>query len=84
MAPLPRTRVGTKMRAFAKCCVDYAGPFATKITRRVSAKKVFVPVYVLINQSGAFRNGMFIEHHRFPECVQPNGSHQGKTGRSYK
>ena len=27
------------MRAFAKCCVDYAGPFTTKITRRVSAKR---------------------------------------------
>ena len=27
------------MRAFAKCCVDYAGPFITKITRRVSAKR---------------------------------------------
>ena len=39
MAPLPRTRVGTTMRAFAKCCVDYAGPFTTKITRRVSAKR---------------------------------------------
>ena len=39
MAPLPRTRVGTTMRAFAKCCVDYAGPFTTKITRRVSAER---------------------------------------------
>ena len=27
------------MRAFAKCCVDYAGPFTTTITRRVSAKR---------------------------------------------
>ena len=44
--------------------------------------KVFVPVYVLSNQSGASRNCMFIEHHRFPVCVQLNGSHQGKTGRS--
>ena len=32
MAPFPRTRVGTTMRAFAKCCVDYAGPLTTKIT----------------------------------------------------
>ena len=39
MAPLQRTRVGTTMRAFAKCCVDYAGPFTTKITRRVSDKR---------------------------------------------
>ena len=39
MAPLQRRRVGTTMRAFAKCCVDYAGPFTTKITRRVSDKR---------------------------------------------
>ena len=39
---------------------------------------------MLSNQSGASRNGMFIEHHRFPEYVQPNGSHQGKTRRSDK
>lgn len=39
MAPLPVTRLGTTMRAFAKSCVDYAGPFTTKITKRVSAKR---------------------------------------------
>ena len=39
MAPLPTLRLGMSMRAFAKCCVDYAGPFVTKITRRVSAKR---------------------------------------------
>ena len=39
MAPLPTSRLGMSMRAFAKCCVDYAGPFVTKITRRVSAKR---------------------------------------------
>ena len=39
MALLPRTRVGTTMRAFPKCCVDYASPFTTKITRRVSAER---------------------------------------------
>ena len=39
MAPLPTSRLGMPMRAFAKCCVDYAGPFVTKITRRVSAKR---------------------------------------------
>ena len=39
MAPLQRTRVGTTMRAFAKCWVDYASPFTTKITRRVSDKR---------------------------------------------
>lgn len=32
MAPLPESRLGTTMRAFAKTCVDYAGPFTTKIT----------------------------------------------------
>ena len=39
MAPLPKSRLGTTIRAFAKCCVDYVGPFTTKITRRVSAKR---------------------------------------------
>ena len=39
MAPLPMSRLGMPMRAFAKCCVDYAGPFVTKITRKVSAKR---------------------------------------------
>ena len=39
MAPLPRRRVGTTMRAFPKCCVDYASPFTTKITRRVSTER---------------------------------------------
>ena len=34
-----KSRLGTTMRAFAKCCVDYAGPFTTKTTRRVSAKR---------------------------------------------
>ena len=33
------SRLGTTMRSFAKSCVDYAGPFVTKITRRVSAKR---------------------------------------------
>ena len=39
MAPLPVTRLGTSMRAFAKCCVDYAGPFYAKLTRRVTVKR---------------------------------------------
>ena len=39
MAPLPKSRLGMPMRAFANCCVNYAGPFFTKITRRVSAKR---------------------------------------------
>jgi len=39
MATLLESRLGTTMRAFAKCCVDYAGPFTTTITRRVSAKR---------------------------------------------
>ena len=39
MAPLPEARLGTPMRCFARCCVDFAGPFTTKVTRRVSAKR---------------------------------------------
>ena len=39
IAPLSKSRLGTTMRAFSKCCVDYAGPFTTKITRGVSSKR---------------------------------------------
>ena len=39
MAPLLKSRLGTTMRASAKCCVDYTGPFTTKIARRVSTKR---------------------------------------------
>ena len=39
IAPLPESRLEYTMRAFAKTCVDYAWPFITKITRRVSAKR---------------------------------------------
>ena len=45
MAPLLK-------RAFAKFCVDYAGPLITKITQRLSAKKISVPYYLLSKQSG--------------------------------
>lgn len=79
MVPLSMSR----LRAFAKCSVDYAKAFTTKITRRVSSK-AFTPVYMLSNQSVAVRNGMFIEYHRFQECIQPNGRHQRRAGRSYK
>ena len=34
-----RAQPAVQIMAFAKCCVDYAGPFTTKITRRVSAKR---------------------------------------------
>ena len=47
MAPLPESRLGTTMRAFARCCVDYAGPFTTRITRRVSAKDICACLPVL-------------------------------------
>lgn len=39
MAPLPEARLGIVMRCFAHCCVDYGGPFVTKLTRRVTAKR---------------------------------------------
>ena len=38
MAPLPEMRLGMPMRAVAKCCVDYARPFVTKMTKEVSTK----------------------------------------------
>ena len=39
-------------RAFAKYCVDCAGPLTTKITQRLSAQKISVPFYLLSKQSG--------------------------------
>ena len=39
MAPLPEERLGTPLRCFVQCGVDFAGPFTTKITRRISAKR---------------------------------------------
>ena len=41
MAPLSKSRLGKTMRASAKCCVDYTGPFTTKIARGVSTKRYF-------------------------------------------
>ena len=84
MALLQRTRVGTTMRACAKCCVDYAGSFTTKITPRVSDKRYLCLFTCSATRAVHLEMAMFIEHHRFPENVQPNGSHQGKTRRSDK
>ena len=39
MAPLPEVRLGSSLRCFACCGVDFAGPFVVKITRKVSAKR---------------------------------------------
>ncbi|XP_070531583.1 uncharacterized protein [Ptychodera flava] len=39
MAPLPSHRITVPVRAFAKSGVDNAGPFYTKLTRRVIAKR---------------------------------------------
>ena len=39
MAPLPSSRVGSTPRCFEAVGIDFAGPFTTKITRRVSAKR---------------------------------------------
>ena len=39
MAPLPESRVGATLRAFEDCGVDLFGPFFTKVTRRVTAKR---------------------------------------------
>ena len=70
MAPLPRTRVGTTMRAFAKCCVDYAGPFTTKITRRVSAKRY---LYLFTDFLNAFSR-MVATRGRPEEVTSDNGT----------
>jgi hypothetical protein len=34
MAPLPKSRIGLPMRAFARCGVDYAGPFFNEARQR--------------------------------------------------
>lgn len=39
VAPLSKLRLGRQRRAFARCFVDYAGPFVTKMKRRVSTKR---------------------------------------------
>ena len=39
MAPLPEARLGTSLRCFALCGVDFAGPFVIKLTRKVTAKR---------------------------------------------
>ena len=39
MAPLPESRVGASLRAFEHSGVDLFGPFYTKVTRRVTAKR---------------------------------------------
>lgn len=39
MAPLPEARLGTSLRCFAYCGVDFAGPFFIKLTRKVTAKR---------------------------------------------
>ena len=39
MAPLPDVRLGTSLRCFAHCGVDFAGPFVVKLTRKVTVKR---------------------------------------------
>ena len=39
MALLPKARLGTSLRCFAHCGVDFAGPFVIKLTRKVTAKR---------------------------------------------
>ena len=76
IVPLSKSRLGTKMRAFAKCCVDYAGFFTTKITRRVSANR-----YLCLFTYSATRA---VHLEMACSLSATNGGHQGKTGRSYK
>ena len=39
MAPIPKARLGTSLRCFAHCGVDFAGPFVVKLTRKATAKR---------------------------------------------
>lgn len=45
MAPLPKSRLGLPMRAFARCGVDYAGPFLTKQGRGKSRTKRYLCLF---------------------------------------
>jgi len=39
MAPLPEARLGTSLRCYAHCGVDFAGPFVVKLKRKVTAMR---------------------------------------------
>jgi len=39
MVPLPDVRLGTLLRCFAHCGVNFAGPYFVKLTRKVTAKR---------------------------------------------
>lgn len=45
MAPLPKCRLGTPMRAFARCGVDYGGPYITKQGRGKSKLKRYLCLF---------------------------------------
>ena len=45
MAPLPKFRLGTPMRAFARCGVDYGGPYITKQGREKSKIKRYLCLF---------------------------------------
>ena len=45
MTPLPLSRLGMPMRAFAKCGVDYAGPFLTKQGRSKVIQKRYMCLF---------------------------------------
>ncbi|PFX25917.1 hypothetical protein AWC38_SpisGene9441 [Stylophora pistillata] len=39
MASLPEARLGTSLRCFGRCGVDFTGPLVVKLTRKVTAKR---------------------------------------------
>ena len=39
MAPLPEARLDTLLRCFARCGVNFVGPFVIKLTRKVTTKR---------------------------------------------
>ena len=45
MAPLPKCRLGTPMRAFTRCGVNYGGPYITKQGRRKSKMKRYLCLF---------------------------------------
>ena len=45
MAPLPKSRLRTPLRAFARCSVDYSGPFLTRCERGRSRHKRYLCLF---------------------------------------
>ncbi|XP_064638341.1 uncharacterized protein LOC135494353 [Lineus longissimus] len=53
MAPIPRFRLNPPLRAFAKCGIDFAGPFVTKQSRCRVRTKRYLAVFTCLQVQAA-------------------------------